>query len=315
MATSHLINILPTKNLQFRTPYSKLYNKPPNYSHLRSFGCLFFPHLQHSHFRKFAPRSEQCIFISYPLYTKSYLCYNLSMHKILTSRHVIFHESEFPFLKHSHNEFVTVVAPNKQVQASAPLTLVPTSYTPTIATPCSPSPTPLLTEPAPSTLPQVHLTTPPSHFILDFPKTAFPKQAPNRPTKFHPMTTRLETRNIKPKHIMDLQHSVRVLSDPVTYKEATQHSHWIDAMDAEYSTLMQQQTWTFVPPPSDHTILGYRWMYKTKIHADGTIARHKVCLVAQGYRQQEGVEFFETFSPVAKITTVRMFITLDVHHN
>lgn len=114
---------------------------------------------------------------------------------------------------------------------------------------------------------------------------------------------------------MDLQHSVRVVSDPTTYKAATQYSQWIDVMDVEYSTLMQQHTWTLVPPPSDHTILGCRRMYTTKFHADGTITQHKAHLVAQGYHKQEGTDFVESFSPVAKITTVRKFIALVFHHN
>lgn len=68
--------------------------------------------------------------------------------------------------------------------------------------------------------------------------------------------------------------------------------------------------------PYDHTILGCHWMYKTKFHLNGTMAQYKALLVAQGYQQQEGVDFFfEIFSPMEKITNIHVFLTLVIHHN
>lgn len=60
----------------------------------------------------------------------------------------------------------------------------------------------------------------------------------------------------------------------------------------EYNALCKQDTWTLEPPPTHHQVFGYRWMFKTKLNTNGTIARYKARLVAQGYKQQEGFEYF-----------------------
>lgn len=81
-------------------------------------------------------------------------------------------------------------------------------------------------------------------------------------------------------------------------------------MQSEMDAMESNITWTVVPlPPNKHTI-GCRWVYKIKYNSDGTIERHKACLVAKGYTQQEGVEFKETFSPGAKLTTIKVLLSL-----
>ena len=61
--------------------------------------------------------------------------------------------------------------------------------------------------------------------------------------------------------------------------------------------------------------LGYKWIFKMKLKADGSIDKYKVRLVVKGYKQKEGVDYFDTYSPVTRITSIRMLMAIAVLHN
>jgi transposase InsO family protein len=91
----HLINRLPTPRLSHISPWEKLFHKPPDISHLRTFGCICFPHLRPYNTHKLQPRTTPCIFLGYPAHTKGYICQDPKTKRVYISRHVLFNESEF----------------------------------------------------------------------------------------------------------------------------------------------------------------------------------------------------------------------------
>jgi hypothetical protein len=83
-------------------------------------------------------------------------------------------------------------------------------------------------------------------------------------------------------------------------------------MDAEYDALMKNKTWHLVPPQKGSNVIDRKWVYKIKRRADGSLGRYKARLVAKGFKQQYGIDYEEIFSPVVKLATIRVILSLVV---
>jgi transposase InsO family protein len=100
------------------------------------------------------------------------------------------------------------------------------------------------------------------------------------------------------------------IREPSTYNEASKSPHWCEAMTAEIHALETNQTWSLTSLPHGKVPIGCKWVYKVKLRSDDTLERYKARLVAKSYNQQEGFDYFETFSPVAKFVTVRCLLAV-----
>jgi Reverse transcriptase (RNA-dependent DNA polymerase) len=96
----------------------------------------------------------------------------------------------------------------------------------------------------------------------------------------------------------------------ITYEEVAKKDKWIKAMEEEMTALRQNQTWELVPKPKCVKPISCKWVYKVKTRANSSIERYKARLVARGFLQQYRLDYDEMFSPVAKITTILVLLTL-----
>ena len=81
-------------------------------------------------------------------------------------------------------------------------------------------------------------------------------------------------------------------------------------MQDELHQFERNQVWHLVPKPKDRTIIGTKWVFRNKLDEQGTVTRNKARLVVQGYNQEEGIDYEETFAPVARIEAIRILICL-----
>nr|XP_027186276.1 uncharacterized protein LOC113784332 [Cicer arietinum] len=116
---------------------------------------------------------------------------------------------------------------------------------------------------------------------------------------FHPVATS-SLQELFPLSLLFSLMAIKVVSSP----------EWRQAMSEETKALEANNTWCLVSlPPSKHCI-GNKWVHKVKFKPDGSVDRHKARLVAKGYTQQHAIDFTNAFSPVAKLTSVRILLTV-----
>eukprot|EP00253_Pinus_taeda_P009829 PITA_09829 len=82
-------------------------------------------------------------------------------------------------------------------------------------------------------------------------------------------------------------------------------------MDEELEQIEKNNTWELVPRPKDKNVIGTKWIFKNKLKENGEVIRNKARLVCKGYAQQEGIDFEETFAPVARLEAIQMFLALS----
>jgi hypothetical protein len=100
--------------------------------------------------------------------------------------------------------------------------------------------------------------------------------------------------------------------EPTCFEQAIGNPKWDNATDEEMATLDVNATWELIALPKDKKTIGCKWVYKVKHNADGYVRKYKTRLVAKGYAQTYGIDYEETYSPVAKMTTIRTIIVMAV---
>ena len=85
---------------------------------------------------------------------------------------------------------------------------------------------------------------------------------------------------------------------------------WQEAMVEEYDSIMKNQVWEVVPRPDGKKVVGSRWIYKVKHASDESVEKYEARFVAKGFSQKEGIDYEETFAPVARYSSIRTIISV-----
>src|ERR1044072_8549059 len=264
-----------------KTPYELFKGRKPNIAHFHIFGCkCFVLNNDKDNLGKFDEKSDEGIFLGYSLYRKAYRIHNKRTLTIEESMHVSFDESnpskedivicddDDDILEVPHEDASKVNNENQSEQQEEPITQ--------------------------------------ESNIKDLPKEW-------RTHRDHPIdkiigdisqgvTTRLNLKDA----CLNMAFVSQI--EPSKVDEALEDDQWISAMQEELNQFERNQVWELVPRPSNKHIIGTRWVFKNKLDENGIIVRNKARLVAQGYKQEEGIDFEETFAPVERLEAIRLLL-------
>ena len=299
-----LINRMPSSVLNWDTPYHIIFpNKPLFPIEPQIFGCTCFVRDVRPRVSKLDHKSLKCIFLGYSQVQKGYRCYFPSLRRYLVSTDVKFFEN-VPFSS----------PPTHTSQGEADDLLV---YT--IASPVTP-PVPALVKPTPhvytrSQNPPVSGPPPAASTSDPVPDDDLPiALRKGRRQCVHPISS-FCTYNQLSSQSCSFIASLNSISLPNTFQEALSHPGWRSTIIEEMDALNGNGTWNLVHLPTGKKAIECRWVFVVKVNPDCSVARLKARLVAKGYVQTYGVDYYDTFSPVAKMTSVRLFISLAPTHN
>ena len=121
----------------------------------------------------------------------------------------------------------------------------------------------------------------------------------------------------KPEDFQDLKHEYKVslfnvlsIPEPTSYNQAKDKPRWVEAMDKEIAALEANDTWELTNLLKGKEEISSKWIFKIKFRPDGTIERYKARFVVRGFHQVKDKDYKHTFSPVAKLSTVRILVAL-----
>ena len=275
-------NRSPTAALAGKTPYEVWYGEKPNLSNLRVFGCLAYVHIPDSRRRKLDPKSEKCIFVGYPEGTKGFKLYSLQSDRFIRSASVYFCENDFhQWIHHSKKQYAEFFLDDSEQSTGELPDVVAVEQNDGAV---GGADTGIHSTYEDKFLSNVH---------------ALPeKRVRAQPARFEGQFA----------YEYCMTSLVLEEDEPKSFDEAVCNDNWNAAMQSEFDSLLENETWELVPRPNNVNVVGCRWVYKVKRDANGNIARYKARLVAQGYSQIEGIDYGEVFAPVTRYSTVRTLL-------
>ena len=144
--------------------------------------------------------------------------------------------------------------------------------------------------------------------------TSLPAPSSSTESWKYPLSSYLSYQHLSSAH----KHFALSLSsnpEPTTYDDAMCDENWKNVVKVELEAFNKNNTWTLTSLPTHKKAIGCKWIFKLKLHANVTIERYKARLVAKGFTQTEGIDYMDTFSPMVKMTTIRVLLSIAASQN
>lgn len=296
-----LHNISPTHSLDCMTPEEAWSGNKPDVSTIRVFGSRAFVHIPDAQRDKLAAKSLVCTLLGYARNRKAYKLVHRPTRRFLESRDVVFDEGGIPTRVTLEHNVPTPVAPSAAVSASTPQTIITPPPEPANETPSAPQSN------------EEHAPTP-TPVPITRPKRITRAPVRDDDDRYAVSSYRLRKRPDEHARVAKIDDA----GDPRTYAEAMMRpdaTEWEAACEAEKRVFEHMGVYEVVPRPKGRKVVGSRWVFRIKRGPDGAILKYKARIVAQGFTQIEGVDYDETFAPVAKLTSLRVILALTAEHD
>ncbi|KAH9782035.1 Integrase catalytic domain-containing protein [Citrus sinensis] len=276
-----------------KTPYELWKGRKPNIGYFKVFGCKCFILNTKDNLGKFDPKSDVGIFLGYSNSSKAYRVYTKRTLVVEESMHVTFDESNPSSAEkgvvNDDADGELQEESSKENQENAPHENQEDRQEEQTNMELEQQ------EGSSQTLPKEwrYVSSHPKDLILGDPSRG--------------ITTRSSLRNT-------CEHAAFISQiEPKSFADAENDEFWIMAMQEELNQFERNKVWELVPKPEYQSIIGTKWVFRNKMDESGMIVRNKARLVAQGYNQEEGIEFDETFAPVARLESTRMLLAFACH--
>ncbi|KAJ9697298.1 hypothetical protein PVL29_009198 [Vitis rotundifolia] len=296
-----LINRMPIVVLKGDIPYKVIHPQKSLFPiEPRIFGCTCYVRDTRPFVTKLDPKALKCVFLGYSRLQKGYRCFSTDLNKYLVSTDVVFSEDTSFFSSPTRSAMVKsrpTVGQSSIVDSNASLAHLGT----VVDVPIAPVKPPIV---------QVYSWRP---VTTDTCPALAPSSSDPSSDLDLPISLRKGKQQCKSTYSIANFASYDHLSSssiPNTVIEALNHPGWKNAMLEEIHALEDNHTLKLVDLPQEKKVVSCKWVFTVKVNPDGSMARLKASLVARGNAQTYGVDYSDTFSPVAKLNSIRLFISI-----
>lgn len=294
----YLKNLSPSRRHPTKTPIEIWSGRRPDVSHLRPFGCTAYVKVPDELRQKLDPKSHACILLGY-FPGRMYRLMDPVTRRIYQSRDVVFDEGS------GHR--------SRQVEGEQGIS-TSTPATPETDTDISSS----APDPLPPSIPDSDILTRRSSRVKTLSRRQRETNEYVQREKAAEISGEAWATNTSRELDLDATLALvaavqRDLSIPRTYAEAMkQPETWLPSMQKEMEKMAENEVWELVRPPCGANIVESKWHYAPKFDSDGNITSYKSRLVAKGFTQVHGIDYFETFASVVRFDSLRLTLAIAV---